>query len=38
MPLQIMGGLVMLTLTVSSSILWFLGAFEGMMRNLTSLQ
>ena len=37
MPLQIMGGLVMLTLTVSSSVLWFLGAFEGMMRNLTNL-
>lgn len=35
MPLQIMGGMVMLTLTVSASILWFLSAFETLMRNLT---
>jgi flagellar biosynthetic protein FliR len=35
MPLQIMGGLVMLALTVSASVLWFLSAFETTMRNLT---
>jgi flagellar biosynthetic protein FliR len=38
MPLQIMGGLLMLALTVSASMLWFLGAFDSMFRNLTTIQ
>jgi flagellar biosynthetic protein FliR len=35
LPLQIMGALVMLSITVSASVLWFLGSFQALLTNLT---
>jgi flagellar biosynthesis protein FliR len=38
LPLQIMGGLTMLMITISAAILWFLGTFEEVLRNFTGMQ
>jgi flagellar biosynthetic protein FliR len=35
LPLQIMGGLTMLALTVSTAVLWFIGTFENVLTNFT---
>jgi flagellar biosynthetic protein FliR len=38
LPLQIMGGLTMLMVTISAAVLWFLGTFEEVLRNFTGMQ
>jgi flagellar biosynthesis protein FliR len=38
LPLQIMGGLTMLMVTIGASVLWFLGVFAETLQNFTSLQ
>lgn len=35
LPLQVLGGLSLLLITVPASILWFLGTFEGLFESLT---
>jgi flagellar biosynthetic protein FliR len=37
LPLQVMGGLVMLALTVTASMLWFLGTFDDVLTSFTRL-
>jgi flagellar biosynthesis protein FliR len=37
LPLQIMGGLVMLMVTISAAVLWFLGTFQEILRNFTGI-
>jgi len=37
LPLQIMGGLTMLMITISAAVLWFLGTFEEVLRNFTGM-
>lgn len=37
LPLQIMGGLVMLMVTISAAVLWFLGTFEEILKNFTGM-
>jgi flagellar biosynthetic protein FliR len=36
LPLQIMGGLTMLMVTISAAVLWFLGTFQEVLRNFTA--
>jgi flagellar biosynthetic protein FliR len=38
LPLQIMGGLTMLMVTISAAVLWFLGTFEELLRNITGMR
>jgi flagellar biosynthetic protein FliR len=38
LPLQIMGGLTMLMITISAAVLWFLGTFEEVLRNFTGMR
>ncbi|MEI9982991.1 MAG: flagellar biosynthetic protein FliR [Aliidongia sp.] len=37
LPLQIMGGLTMLMVTISAVVLWFLGTFEEILRNFMGM-
>ena len=37
LPLQIMGGLTMLMVTMSAAVLWFLGTFQDVVRNFTGM-
>jgi len=37
LPLQIMGGLVMLMVTMSAAVLWFLGIFAEILKNFTGM-
>jgi flagellar biosynthesis protein FliR len=37
LPLQILGGLTMLMITVGSAVLWFLGTFSDVLRNFTAM-
>ena len=36
LPLQILGGLTMLMVTISAAVLWFLGTFQEVLRNFTA--
>ncbi|MEA2755544.1 MAG: flagellar biosynthesis protein FliR [Aliidongia sp.] len=38
LPLQILGGLTMLMVTIGAAVMWFLGTFADVMRNFTTLQ
>jgi flagellar biosynthetic protein FliR len=38
LPLQVLGGLAMLMVTIPASMIWFLGVFESMFRSLVELR